>query len=237
MKTTFGFQPGDIIADKYEIMNFLGGGWEGEVFRIRELRTHIERSAKIFFPKRNPRNKTAITYAKKLHKLRNCPVLIQYHTIERIQFEESYVTVFISEYVDGELLTNYMKRFRGNYLPVYQGIHLLHALTVGIENIHHQKEYHGDLHLDNIIVERLGLRFDIKLLDLYNLGKANKENLQNDILGIIKIFYDSIGGQRRYSKHSQFVRGICCGLKRTLILKKFKTASQLRMYLETHDWN
>jgi len=237
MATTFGFQSGDIIAGKYEIVSFLGGGYEGEVYRIRELRTHIERSAKIFFPKRNLRNNASTSYAKKLHKLRSCPVLIKYHTIEKIKFEDSFVTVFISEYIDGKLLSNYLKQFRGNYLPVYQGLHLLHALIVGVENIHKLKEYHGDLHAENIIVERLGLTFELKLLDLFNMGRANKNNLQNDILDSIRIFYDSIGGQSRYSKHSKFVRSICCGLKKTIILKKFKTASQLRLYLETHEWS
>lgn len=237
MITTFGFETGDIIAKKYEIISYIGGGWEGEVFRIRELKTQIEKAAKIFYPKRNIRNRATTRYAKKLHKLRSCPILIQYHTIETIEYKGVKVIAFISEFVEGELLTNYLKRFRGKVLPVYQGIHLLHALTVGLESIHQLGEYHGDLHMDNVIVQRLGLRFDLKLLDLFHQGKASKDNFQNDILDIIRIFYDAIGGQKRYSSHPKFVRSICCGLKRTLILKKFKTASQLRMHLESNDWN
>jgi len=237
MITNFAFQPGDIIADKYEIISYLGGGWAGEVYKIKEQKTNIERAAKFFFPKRNLRNRTATTYAKKLHKLRSCPLLIHYYNIERIKYEGILVTVFISEYVEGLLLTNYLKKYRAKVMPTYQGLHLLHALTIGVEHIHQLGEYHGDLHAGNVIVRGLGRKFDLKLMDLFHYGKASKDNRQDDILNIIRIFYDSIGGQKKYSKHPAFVKSICCGLKRTLILKKFKTAAHLRLYLENNDWS
>ncbi|MBN1163734.1 MAG: serine/threonine protein kinase [Candidatus Krumholzibacteriota bacterium] len=237
MAKIFNFQPGDSIAGKYEILSYLGGGWEGEVYKIRELNTRIERAAKIFFPKRNIRNRTATMYAKKLHKLRACPILIQYHTFETINYDDAPVTVFISEYVEGELLSTYLSWFRGKKLPLFQGIHLLHALTVGVESIHHLGEYHGDLHSDNVIVQRLGLTFDLKLLDLFHWGRANKDSRQDDICSIIRIFYDAIGGPKSYAKHPPWVHDICCGLKRSLIAQKFKTASELRIYLETEDWS
>ena len=108
---------------------------------------------------------------------------------------------------------------------------------MAIESIHELGEYHGDLHAENIIVEKVGLRFELKLLDLFNLGKATKLKVQTDIVDIIKIFYESLGGQKHYAKHPPFVKSICCGLKKSLILKKFNTASALRAYLEAHDWN
>ena len=233
----FGYKSGDIIADKYEVINFLGGGWEGEVFRIRELKTGIERAAKIFYPKRNRNNKIATNYAKKLHKLRSCSALIQYHNIERIEFDDTEVTVFVSEFVEGQLLKKHLSKYRAQVLPVYQGLHLLHALTVAVESIHKLGEYHGDLHAGNVMIEKLNIRYELKLLDLFNLGKSNKSNLQFDILCIIRLFYDVIGGQKKYSKHSPFVKSICCGLKQSLILKKFKSASHLRTYLEAHSWD
>lgn len=47
---SFDLKPGRILARKYEILSRLGGGWEGEVYMIREKNTHIERAAKLFFP-------------------------------------------------------------------------------------------------------------------------------------------------------------------------------------------
>ncbi len=233
----FGFEPGQLIAGKYEVLDYLGGGWQGEVYKIRERGTRIERAAKIFYPKRNPRNRTASTYAKKLHKLRGCPILIQYHTIEQIEHQGCAATVFISEYVEGQLLADYQRRFRGGRMPLFQAVHLLHALASGVEQIHRAGEYHGDLHSENVIVQRLGLTFDLKLLDLFHWGPANRDNRQHDVSSIIRIFYDALGGQKTYSGQPQQVRYICCGLKQTLIRRRFRSASDLRSHVESQDWS
>ncbi len=237
MKKSFGFEQGQVLAGKYEVLCRLGGGWQGEVYKIRELGTRVERAVKVFYPNRNVRNRTAATYAKKLHKLRSCPILIQYHTFETIEHDGHNLTLFISDYVEGEILLNYIKRFRGNQLPLFQAAHLLHALTVGVESIHRLGEYHGDLHVENVIVERLGLRYELKLLDLFHWGPASRENRHHDVCSAIRIFYDALGGSRCYSKQPQRVRDICCGLKRSLIRKKFKSVGDLRSYLESQDWS
>ncbi|HIA13348.1 MAG TPA: serine/threonine protein kinase [Nitrospirales bacterium] len=233
---TFDFQPGRVLARKYEITSKLGGGWEGEVYKIRELNTDIERAAKIFFPHRNLKNRSSDIYARKLHKLRECPIVIKYHTQETITYQRLPITVLISEYVDGELLADYIARLPRQRLPTFQGIHLLHALISGIENIHFFGEYHGDLHAENIVVRRLGLSFELKLLDLFHWGRATRENRNDDICDAVRVFYDAIGGRTHYSKQPKEIKYICCGLKRSLILQRFKTASALRVYLETQTW-
>ncbi len=233
---SFDFQPGRIIARKYEVVSSLGSGWEGEVYRVREQNTGVERAAKIFFPQRNRHDRATKFYARKLHKLRHCSILIQYHTQERITFHRQTITVLISEYVEGELLSNFLKRQPGKRLTPFEGLHLLHALAAGVEEIHRAREYHGDLHDDNIVVRRRGLSFDVKLVDMYNWGAPDAGNIRDDVCDLIRIFYDSIGGARFYAKHPQEIKDVCCGLKRTLIIRKFKTAGHLRQYLETMAW-
>jgi len=98
----FNLAPGRILARKYEVLGLLGAGWEGEVYLIRELATDIERTAKLFFPQRNERDKNALFYAKKLHKLRHCPIVIQYSARDSITVKGEPVTILISEYVEGE---------------------------------------------------------------------------------------------------------------------------------------
>lgn len=56
---SFNLSPGSSLTRKYEIICKLGSGWEGEVYKIRERSTSTERAAKLFFPQRNPRNKTS----------------------------------------------------------------------------------------------------------------------------------------------------------------------------------
>ncbi len=233
---SFDLEPGEILADKYVVLGLLGSGWEGEVYKIRERGTRIERAAKLFFPKRNLKHRAAHWNARKLHKLRSCEILIHYHTTEVIECHGASVSASISEYVDGELLSDYVRRWRGARLPPFQGVHLLHALCVGVEEIHRLGEYHGDLHLENVMVERLGLQFDLKLIDLHHWGPGSRDNRQHDLCCMIRLFHDAVGGRKRYAKQPQWVKDICCGLKNTLILKKFRNVAALRAHLETGDW-
>ncbi len=233
----FGFKPGLIVAEKYEIVALLGTGWEGEVYLLRECSTGIERAAKFWYPHRNPANRVARFYARKLHKLRHCPILIQYHTQETIDYRDQPVRFLVSEYVEGEILSDFLRRQPGKRIPVFQGLHLLHALACGIESIHNLREYHGDLHEENVIIRRYGLSFDLKLVDMFHWGPASQENIHEDVCNLIRIFYEAIGGQKRYARQPVEAKTVCCGLKRSLILQKYRTAGQLRQYLETMQWD
>ncbi len=233
---SFRLTPGRILARKYEVISLLGAGWEGEVYLIRELATGIERTAKIFFPERNLRDKAVKFYAKKLHKLRHCPMAIQYSAQEHISVKGIQVTLLISEYVEGELLSQFIARQPGKRLQPFQALHVLHELAKGMECIHTIGEYHGDLHTDNIILQRYGLGFDMKLVDLFQSSATKRQAIQDDTVDMIHIFYEILGGRKHYAKQPKAVKDICNGLKRTLILKKFKSASQLRNYIETMQW-
>ena len=49
----FDLKPGRVLARKYEVIGKLGTGWEGQVYLVRELATHIERAVK---PNATPRS-------------------------------------------------------------------------------------------------------------------------------------------------------------------------------------
>jgi serine/threonine protein kinase len=234
---SFNLHPGRILAGKYEVLALLGSGWEGEVYRLKERNTGVERAAKVFFPQRNRYDRATKFYARKLHRLRHCAILIQYHTQERIVFHREPVTVLISEYVEGELLSDFVRRQPGKHFTPFESLHLLHSLAAGVEQIHRAREYHGDLHDDNIIIKRQGLSFTVKLVDMYNWGPPDAENIKDDVCDLIRIFYDTLGGARLYRKLPMEVKEICCGLKRSLIIRKFRTAGHLRQYLENMSWH
>ena len=233
---SFDFAQGRILAKKFEVVSRLGVGWEGEVYLIRELLTGIERAAKFFYPQRNNGNKAFKFYAQKLHKLRHSPILIQYISQETITYRNTPITFLVSDYVEGELLSEYLNRQSGKRLPPFQALHLLHALAKGMEGIHHANEYHGDLHSDNIIISRSGLSYELKLIDMYYWNSARKENIRYDVVSMVKLFYEILGGQKHYAKLPDEIKAIICGQKDSLILKKFKTAGELRDYLETMQW-
>ena len=233
---SFGLRPGRVIGGKYTVEVKLGSGWEGEVYRVVERRTGIERAAKLFYPQRNVRDRTARLNARKLHTLRDCPLVIQYHSEEVITVQRTPVTVLISELVEGQLLTDFLEKLPGKRLAPFEALHLLHRLVMGLEEVHAANEYHGDLHSDNIIVEKYGLEFGLKLVDFFHQETPKVENRRGDILDAIRLFYDATGGRRFYAKQPDAVKYICCGLKRSLTLQKFRTMAQLRKHLETMTW-
>lgn len=233
---SFNFEPGHVIARKYEIIKKLGGGWEGEVYKAVEVLSKIPCALKFFYPKRNKNNKVANQYANRLHKLSESPVSINYYTQEQITFRGERVTCFVYEYAEGMILSHYLKRQPGGRVGIMQGLLLLHSLTKGIENVHFHNEYHGDLHSDNIIIRRRGLAYDFKLLDMYNWGDSKRLNKAEDIVNLIRLFHESIGGSKHYSKHPQEVKDICLGLRSNLILKRFRSATMLRQHIENIEW-
>ena len=225
------------LGGKYVVEELLGEGWEGEVYRVRERQTRIRRAAKLFYPERNRGNRTATRYARKLEKLRHCPIVAQYHHSEILEVRGVSVTALVSELVEGESVAEYVTHQPGSRMQPYEALHLLHALVVGLECIHKAGEYHGDLHADNVLVRRAGIRFHLKIFDFFYRGRATRLERREDILDAIRLFYDALGGRKRYARQPAEVKAICCGLKHGLIHKRFPTSRKLREHLETFDWD
>lgn len=231
----FNFKPGERICGRFQIVQKLGGGLEGEVYKVIEELTKTNRAIKLFYPHQNPKRKISIRYATKLEKLRDTGVVMDYLSHETINYKRQKVAVIVSEFINGETLYDFVMRQRGKRLTVLPALHLLYSIVKGVESIHVNGEYHGDLHLDNILIMKFGLEFKIKIIDLHHWGDSKKDNRDEDIIKLIRVFYDVLGGVKYYKNLSPSIKDIICGLKRNLILKKFKTMTALRLHLENMD--
>lgn len=233
---SFGFEAGRVLAGKYVVNELLGRGWEGEVYHVSERATGVERAAKVFFPERNPNNKSLLYYAKMLDKLRKCSIIVQYHTQDTFRFRGHTLPMLVSEYVEGEILTQFVKGQPGKRLHHFEALHLFYSLVKGVEQIHKAGEYHGDLHAGNVFVRRIGLHFDVHVVDMYFWGRRTSSHVRFDLICLIRILYDILGGAKHYAKQPPEVKGIILGLKKSLIRKKFKDITKLREHLETLPW-
>lgn len=233
---SFDFAPGRVLGGRYIVEGLLGRGWEGEVYHVIEDRTGIARAAKVFFPHRNHRDKAVKFYANKLERLRRCPMVIQYHHTESLRHKGRPITCLISELVEGELVSKHVARRTGKRMHPFEGLHLIHAIALGLEQVHRAGEYHGDLHDNNVLMRRVGFGFEVKLVDFYHWGAPSRANRQEDILNLVRLFYDVIGGAKRYRTQPPYAKYICCGLKRGMILDRFPTMTALREYVETFEW-
>ncbi|MHC4219053.1 MAG: protein kinase domain-containing protein [Planctomycetota bacterium] len=233
----FDLRPGRVIGGKYVVDGKLGGGWEGEVYKVLERKTGAWRAAKLFFPQRNVRDRAVTFYARKLERLRKCPIVIQYHHSETIRYRGVSITCLISEYVEGELLSSFVGRQPGKRLHPFEALHLTYALARGLEAIHGVREYHGDLHDTNVLVSRVGILFDVKLVDFFHWGAPTAAHIREDVADLIRLLYDAVGGRKRYAAQPPHLKAICRGLRRDLIAQDFPTARHLREYLERFTWS
>jgi len=233
----FDFPPGRTVAGKYVIDRPLGSGWEGEVYVITEKITGIRRAAKFYYPPRDPTGKAAIAYARKLDALRHCPILMQYHHQEIAVVRKKKVTVVISELVEGEKLSEFLARQPKHRLPTFEALNVLHVLARGIAPIHARGEYHGDIHDDNIMIRRMGVTFDVKLLDFFDLGKPTRSKIRKDVLNLIEVFQIIVGGRDTYARQPKVVKDIIRGGKDSLILQRFQSAGDIQRHLENLKWD
>ena len=233
----FRLRRGKSLAGKYTVLARLGSGWEGEVYGVTETATGIERAAKLFYPVRDPRGRVSTWYARKLDRLRRCPILIPYLTSETIELRGEKVRMLVSELVEGEVLNRFLKRQRGNRLTAFEALVFLHRLAAGLESIHALSDYHGDVHPGNLIVRRVGIDFELRLVDAYRWSGPRRESMRDDIVDAVHLFHLTLGGRARYAGQPSEVKAVCLGLKRSLILRRFPTAAALRRHLETFDWD
>lgn len=233
----FDFAPGRTVAGKYVIERALGSGYEGEVYVIEERNTGIRRAAKFYYPHRDPTGKAAITYARKLDALRHCPILMQYHHQELAKVRGRKVMVVISELIEGEKLSSFLKRQPEGRLSAFEALHVLHTLARGIAPIHSRGEYHGDIHDDNVMIRRVGIGFEVKLLDFFDLGRPTKSKIHKDVLNLIMVFHTLVGGREHYAEQPRVVKDIIRGLKDSLILERFTCAGDIQRHLESLTWD
>jgi serine/threonine protein kinase len=234
--TQFNLDEGTLLGGTYIVEQLLGGGWEGEVYRVREKHTGIRRAMKLFFPQRNLRNVTLRRYAKKLEKLRRCDMVMKYHHTESIAFENVHVACLVSELVEGPILSDYLKSIPSSRLGPFEALHLLHALAKGLEEMHLAREYHGDLHDQNVFIQREGIFFRPKVFDFFHRGKIKRSRMQDDIVDLARLLYDSVGGAKTYQQQPDYIKAVCCGLRSDLVRQRFPTVSHLRRYLESFPW-
>lgn len=232
----FDLEPGTVLGGRWIVRCRLGAGWESEVYEVAEKGTGVTRAAKVFLPHRNPEGRARRRQAQKMHALRDCSVLVKYLHSEHVDIGERTVTVLFSELFEGERLDDLVRSRPGKRMQPFEAMHMLHALAAGLEPVHARRQYHGDVHSENVLVRRRGIFFDVRLIDTFDWGAASAEHVREDVVQLVQLFHEMLGGARTYRTQPPEVKRIVAGQKRGLIMKRFPTAGRLRKHLETFCW-
>ena len=236
----FDLAPGRRLGRSYEVEACLGGGVEGEVYRVRDRFTGIVRAAKLYDPgpdaggrRRAPGRRRSVRHAQKLETLRHCPVVLQYLHLELVTVRGQEVHALISELCPGEPMQAWIDRHPGGRVAPFVALTVLHRLVRGLEDVHNAGEYHSDVHTENILLAPRGIDFGLKLIDFYDWGRPTRAKMRQDVLGAIDVLHDLLGGRSRPKTLPPEVTYVLANRRTERILKRFPTAAALRHHLET----
>ena len=87
------------------------------------------------------------------------------------------------------------------------------------------------------MIRRMGVTFDVKLLDFFDLGKPTKAKIHKDVLNLIEVFHTIVGGRENYARQPKVVKDIIRGGKDSLILQRFQSAGDIQRHLENLTWD
>lgn len=154
----------EVLASRYEVLDALGEGGMGMVYRVRDRETTEILALKLLRPEiaRDPammeRFKNEIRLAHRITHKNVCRIY-DFNRVDDLAY-------FTMEYVDGESLRAYLKR-AGKLTPE-RTIDLARQIAAGLSEAHAQGVVHRDLKPDNVMLGRDGL---VKLLD-FGIARA-----------------------------------------------------------------
>ena len=171
---------GEVINDRYVVLDLLGWGGMGAVYKVRDTVLEEELALKILLPHFVTDEDVIERFINEVRITRKIahPNIVRVHDIGLMGD-----SLFISmEYVDGESLRNVLdRRGPGARLSVRQSIYIVSQVCMALKYAHHYT-IHRDIKPDNIMVTR---KNRIKLMDfgIAKLKDARYDSNADAIVG------------------------------------------------------
>jgi serine/threonine-protein kinase len=205
----------------YQILNELGSGGMGRVYRVRNVISDRIEAMKVLLPDLVGQQELATRFLReiKLMASLNHPNIAQLRTA----FTANNQLVMIMEYVEGSTLAD---RLEHGPIPVPEALNYIGAVLDALSYAHHQHVIHRDIKPANIMVTPEGA---VKLMDfgiaragdghsltmtgttLGSLGYMSPEQVQgdptdarSDLYSVGVSLYEMVTGQRPFRADSDF---------------------------------
>lgn len=212
--------PSGTKINGYEIVERLGRGWEGEVYRAKEHFSGGLRVLKLFDPAQH-RSKQIKKYCAKLEKISDVSGIIRYYHAG--YWEDKDVYYMVMEYFEGKDLGQLCTK----QLPFFKAFNTVYELCHIVSNCHDRGECIGDIDPCNILINDAG---ELKIID-FNYGATFKNSHMDDVVEICKLIYRLVS--------SQSVPGDLRNVlpkKRDAIQDKYNSIDEVLKALDTLKW-
>lgn len=144
--------PGAIIAERYELLNQIGKGGMGEVFRVKDLELEEIVALKML------RVKSGMSEVARARFLREIKVArkISHPNVIRVFDLGSYkdITFLTMEYIDGPTLADWVRDGDAARAGIAEKVSILQQVAKGLEAAHLLGVIHRDLKPQNVLLTR-----------------------------------------------------------------------------------
>jgi serine/threonine protein kinase len=176
--------PGDYIG-RFRILEELGTGGVGVVYKAADPETEVVRAIKIPFPKSSRRDLDRFKLEAKIGANLEHPNVVRVYKIEYLKGVLPYIEM---DYISGKNLKEYIGK---KPIPVPVGLGIIALICQALEYIHsrtfiidgqtHEKLIHRDIKPSNILITDKGI---VKVVD-FGLAKFEKVEMENTIVGTL----------------------------------------------------
>ena len=165
------YQPGDVLKDKYRIVEKLGSGAMGEVYRAEHIKLHKDVAIKLLHVHVAENQEALARFKREAHaaaKLEH-PHICAVTDFDTTENGDFYI---VMEYLHGESLK--CRLMREGRIPAVSALRIMDDLLSALECAHEYGIVHRDVKPDNIILKSRDGRTDyVKLIDF---GIAHTES-------------------------------------------------------------
>jgi CHASE2 domain-containing sensor protein/tRNA A-37 threonylcarbamoyl transferase component Bud32 len=191
---------------RYEIERHLGRGGMGDVFVVRDTIINRRAALKTIRPDKDLSTQQVIEMRQRFFREAQTagqlthPNIVTVHDVG----EELGMSYIVMEFVEGETLTEWMKKQR---LSVPQIKHIIYHAGMGLEYAHANGVFHRDVKPDNIMISKTGL---VKVMD-FGIARIVESSLTKtgSVIGTPAYMSpEQVGGEKIDARSDVFSLGV-----------------------------
>lgn len=185
-----------INIDKFQILNSIGKGELGEVYKVKEISNEKIYAAKILNIEINPdstENQEYLQFISKISSILslNHPTFMQLIGISTSNFDQSPCPTIITEYAHNGSLYNIISSNSLKYLDNTRKLINIYGIATSLQYLHSHNIIHQDLKLENILLDDYLFPkiVDFGLIQIINRFVSESSNKRSPIIHTTKPEY------------------------------------------------